>query len=86
MEKWSQLAAAIYYSGVGLVLVGTGIRFIWKLVYRYSRRDEFLDELKTVHLENIYNALDQIANELNISLRVKHPGTKTPPTKDLWIP
>lgn len=83
MEKWSQLAATIYYSGVGIVLVGTGIRFLWRFIYSYSKRDEFLDELKTVHLENIYNALAQIANELNVSLEMKRPGYKTP-LKDLW--
>lgn len=85
MEKWAQLAAAIYYTGVGVVLLGTGIRFLWRFIYSYNRRDEFLDELKTVHIENIYTALGQIANELNIQLELKRPGSKTP-HKELWIP
>ena len=74
MNDWIKMASAIYYTGVGAVLLGTTIRFLYRLVKGYDQDREFLDELKEVHLTNIYTALQQIAEKLNISLDLKSPG------------
>lgn len=65
-----------YYTGVGATLIGTFL----SLIYRFfrSQHDEtvFLNELKQVHLPNMYDALDQIAERLDIRLKLKRPGDK----------
>jgi hypothetical protein len=68
MEKWSHIAATVYYTGVGAVLLGTAVRFLYRLIRGYDEDREFLDELKEVHLTNIYSALQQIAKKLDIDL------------------
>jgi hypothetical protein len=74
MDNWIKIASAIYYTGVGAVLLGTSVRFLYRLVKGYDRDQEFLDELREIHLTNIYTALQKIAEKLNISLDIKAPG------------
>ena len=74
MEKWIQLASAIYYTGVGAVLLGTTVRFLYRLIRKHDKDQEFLDDIREVHLSNIYTALEQIAEHLDIRLNHKTPG------------
>ena len=73
MEEWIKLASAIYYTGVGAVLLGTTVRFLYRLVRGYDQDKDFLTEMKEVHLTNIYSALQKIANELDIRLDITTP-------------
>jgi hypothetical protein len=68
MERWEQLAQAIYYTGVGMVLLGTGIRFLYKFFHNYDQNNDFIDELREVYLSNIYEALGVIAAKLDVVL------------------
>lgn len=74
MDNWIRLASAIYYTGVGAVLVGTAVRFFYRFIKGYDQDREFLEELKEVHLRNIYATLQQIARQLDIELEIKTPG------------
>ena len=68
--KWAQM---IYYIGAGLVLIGTGLRFLWRFVKGFMDDRDFLNELREVHLTNIYEALKAIAHKLQIDLDLPQP-------------
>jgi len=72
MGTWQSLAASIYYTGVGVVLLGTGVKFLYGIIRDYDSNSVFVRELKSVHLANIYKALADIAEKLDIKLDI-HP-------------
>lgn len=76
MDKWIQLSQAVYYTGVGAVLLGTTIRFLFRFFKKKDAAFDFIQEVQTVHLSNIYGALEQIANRLHIQLEYKTPGPR----------
>lgn len=85
-EIWYRIAATVYYTGAGAVLLGTTIRFLYRLTKRLDDDSKTLKDLQDVdvkaHLGNIYIALQTIANELNIRLNLNSPGL---PLEDSWI-
>jgi hypothetical protein len=69
----SLLIQNVYYTGAGIVLAGTGIRFLYHFFRDKDRKDRLVDEIENKHLPNIYAGLDQIATELRISITYPHP-------------
>lgn len=89
VDKYTQI---FYYSGVGVVLYGTGVRFLYRFFRKRDRRSDLLDELEAldvhVHLLRIYTALKRIGDKLDIDLAIgpqdeeawlikKHPRPKS---------
>jgi hypothetical protein len=68
MNKFEQIVSGIYYTGAGAVLIVTAVRFIYKLARNVEQKDEFLEELRAVHLEHIYTALTTISEKLGVKL------------------
>jgi hypothetical protein len=73
MAHWLDYIQGFYYTGVGVVLLGTGIRYLHRMSKKRDESDVFLEELKDVHLKNIYTALEQIAEVLDIRLKHTRP-------------
>lgn len=73
MEFWKQISALVYYTGAGLTLIGVAIRFLYRFFHKHDQNVAFLNELKEVHLVNIYSALEQIAEKLHINLKYTRP-------------
>jgi hypothetical protein len=73
MAHWLDYIQGFYYTGVGVVLLGTGIRYLHRMFKKRDESDVFLEELKDVHLKNIYTALEQIAEVLDIRLKHTRP-------------
>lgn len=86
VDQWSKLAATIYYTGAGAVLLGTTIRFLYKLTKRLDDDSKLLKELEDVdvkaHLGNIYIALQTIAIELDVRLNLNSPNLQL---EESWI-
>jgi len=73
MDKWAHFATGFYYTGVGAVLIGTSIRFIYRFVHGIDQKAAFVDSMKETHLPNIYGALKAIAKKLDIDLDIPRP-------------
>ena len=73
MEKWVQLSSAIYYTGVGAVLLGTSFRFLYNLFQELKDNRQFVLEFRGTHLQNIYKALEKIGDKLGIDLEIPPP-------------
>jgi hypothetical protein len=85
MHGWVELSAAVYYTGAGAVLLVTSVRFLYKLIQRHNQDQQFIDDMRDVHLANIYNALEQIASAQGIDLAYNPPGPKPLVTEGKWI-
>ena len=86
MDGLKDLSSTIYYLGMGAVLFGTSVRFLVRFIARRSKDAKVIQELEAVdvksHLGNIYIALQQIAQELNIQLHLNTPNVQL---EDEWI-
>lgn len=86
LDEWYRVSAAFYYTGVGAVLIGTTIRFLYRFLKKLDNDAKMLKELQDVdvkaHLGNIYLALQTIANELNIRLNLNSPSLQL---EESWI-
>jgi hypothetical protein len=79
------MVPTFYYTGVGAVLLGSSVKFIYNTIQRHNKDKELLDDIRDVHLPNIYAALDQIAKGLGVELALKAPGPKPLVTEAKWI-
>lgn len=68
VSDWGQV---VYYTGAGAVLIGTAVRFFYRMFRKFDLRDEFIERMQDVHLINIYSALEQIAQAQGI--KIKYP-------------
>jgi hypothetical protein len=68
MNKWLQISSAIYYSGVGAVLLGTTLRFLYRLIKGHNDDAELLNDLREEHLPYMYSSLSKIAKKLDVDL------------------
>lgn len=59
-----------YYIGAGSMLVVTAVRYMFGLFHRGHVRDEFVQQMKDIHLPYIYNALTKIGDKLDIELPI----------------
>jgi hypothetical protein len=86
MDNWEKLAATIYYVGAGAVLLATTLRFFYRWIVNYDSDRDLADELRNVHLPNIYFAIEQIAVALNITIQPAiSPGYKPLVSRSQWI-
>lgn len=76
LSHWRAISEVVYYSGMGCVLVGTAIRFLYNLYMKRNQREKFVDEIQKVHLVNIYSALSQIAKHMGLELEYPHTLTR----------
>ena len=75
LKEWGLWASTLYYIGVGVVLVGTGIRFLFRFFKRYNDNFDFIEDLRDEDLPYLKAAIQKIAAKLDIELE---PGPKTP--------
>ena len=85
-DEWVKISSLVYYAGAGLVLIGTGIRYLVKFFLQQRDDAKLLRELQEVdvkaHLGNIYIALQVIAQELGIRINLNSPNLQL---EDSWI-
>jgi hypothetical protein len=86
LDEWVKISSAVYYTGVGAVLMGTSIRFGYRFIAKIKKDAATVHDLRDVdvkaHLGNIYIALQHIANELDIKLQLNSPNLQL---EDSWI-
>lgn len=63
-----RIASTVYYTGAGAVLLGTTIRFFYRLYRDRDRKDAFVEQMEETHLPYIYKALRLIARKLDIDI------------------
>lgn len=76
MDRFLQFASAIYYVGLGSVLFGTTLAVIYRFFRNQHLESDYINELREIHLPNIYNALEALATKLDVRLEMKRPGEK----------
>jgi hypothetical protein len=48
MHKWAEVASAIYYSGVGAVLLATSIRFLYTFIRNIEKKSDMINEVPEI--------------------------------------
>lgn len=73
---FEKIVSISYYIGATIVLVGTGLRFLWTFIKGVVDDRETIDDLRQIHIPAIYSALIEIGRKLGLDLELPLPGDK----------